>query len=141
VDFGCCFSGVGAHDSSDVLNEASFECDGCGEEKCIERWAVEAFAYVGAGGPDEQRRFGGLRVEPAQGGDAGFGAHGPAKYYRVVTSFVQEFGEVFEVSCPLGEDQTVSTAFERIHHVAEDLLVAALVGCELSVDRGDAPRC
>jgi hypothetical protein len=103
--------------------------------------AVEAFSDVGAGRHDEQRRGGGVWVEPAQGGGAGFGAHASAKYHGIVTSFAQELGEVFEVSCPLGEDQAVSAAFEGVHHVAEDLLVAALVGCELSVDRGDATRC
>jgi len=48
---------------------------------------------------------------------------------------------MFEVACPLGEDQTVSTAFEGIPNVADDLLVAALVGRELSVHRGDPTRC
>jgi hypothetical protein len=56
VDFGCGFTGIGTHHPPDVLTEASLECDGCGEEQCVERWPVEAFANVGTGRHDEQWR-------------------------------------------------------------------------------------
>jgi len=46
-------AGVGPHDSADVLDEASFEGDGCGEEQGVECRAVEPFAEVGAGSEAE----------------------------------------------------------------------------------------
>ena len=45
-------AGVGPQDSSDVLDEAAFERDGCGEEEGVECRAVEALANVGAGRND-----------------------------------------------------------------------------------------
>jgi hypothetical protein len=41
----------------------------------------------------------------------------------------------------VGEDEAVPSAFERAQDVVEDLLIAAVVGREVSVHRRDPARC
>src|SRR5215467_11319095 len=101
VDFGGVLAGIGAQDPAGVLDEPSFECDRCGEEKGVEDWAVEAFADVRTGGDHQQRRPVRLRLQAGEGGCACFGAHAALQDYRVMAAVAQSASELVEVAGPL----------------------------------------
>ena len=82
----------------------------------------EPVATTKSGGPA------GSRFEPAEGGGASFGTHASAQHDGVVTPLAQATIEMLEVAGPLGQDEAMPTATERVDDVADDLLVAVVVG-------------
>lgn len=140
VDLGGGLAGVRSQDSAGVLDEPAFERDRSGEEQGVERGAVEAFADVGTGGDDEQRRTVRSRSELGVGGGAGLGAHTAAQDDRVVSTYGECLREYLKVVGALGEHQAVTTVSQGGGDVLDDLVSSDGVGGEVSVNGGDAAR-
>jgi hypothetical protein len=140
VDLGGGLAGVGSEDPAGILDEPAFEGDRCDEEEGVESGAVEAFANVGAGGDDKQRRPVGRVLQPGVGGGVGFGARAAAQDDRVVSSLGKCLRECLEVVGALGEHEAVPTVLQGSGDVRDDLIGSGGVGGEVAVDGSDAAR-
>jgi hypothetical protein len=130
-----------SEDAAGVLHQSALEGDWGGEEERVQRWAVEAFADVGAGGDSEQWWPVRSRLEPFEGGRPGLGTHAATQHDRLVSPLHQRGDEAVEMFGPLGEHQAVPAASQGGRDVIHDLAGSDLVGDQVAIDGGDAAGC